>query len=126
MSTVFVVIYCTRMKGREKKRKAEEALGVKDFNDNESENSEQGKAQLHSECVPVGELDNTEFHPPVELPAVEPVGNELLTPRSGTKDSHEEWPLPLSPLPLLFAQAELRDERTGQSESPKHETFYHK
>jgi hypothetical protein len=99
------------MRHRRERRKAEEALGVKDFNDNESENSEQGKAQLHSECVPVRELDNTE----VQRPA-----------RSGTMDSHEEWPLPLSPLPLLFAQAEMRDERTGRSESPKHETFYHK
>jgi hypothetical protein len=124
MSTVFVVIYFTRMK-RQQTRLTEEALG-KDFPDNESENSEQGKAQLHSECVPVRELENTEVQPPVELPAVEPVGNELLTPRSGTMDPHEEWPLPLSPVPLLFAQAELRDERTGRSESPKHETFYHK
>jgi hypothetical protein len=123
MSTVFVVIYFTRMKQRQQAKLADEALGKEEFNDNESENSEQGKAQLHSECVPVGELADTELH---ELPAVEPVGNELLTPRSGTMDPHEEWPLPLSPLPLLFAQAELRDERTGRSESPKHETFYHK
>jgi hypothetical protein len=122
MSTVFVVIYFTRMK-QQRAKKAEEALGVKEFNDNESENTEQGKAQLHSECVPVRELENTEVH---ELPAVEPVGMELHTPRSGTMESPEEWPLPLSPVPLLFAQAELRDERTGRSESPKHETFYHK
>jgi hypothetical protein len=60
----------------------------------------------------------------VELPAPEPVGMELRTPKSGTVEPPEEWPLPLSPLPLLFAMAELRDERTRWNESPRHETYY--
>ena len=46
-----------------------------------------------------------------ELPPLEPVGSELHT----------------SDIPdLLFAMSELRDERTRRSESPKHETFYHR
>jgi hypothetical protein len=76
--------------------------------------------------VPPGELECSEIH---ELPAVEPVGSELLAPRDMPcgEDGpvREEWPLPLSPLPLLFAMSELRDERAGLNESPKHETFYH-
>ncbi len=39
----------------------------------------------------------------------------------------EDWPLsplPLSPVPLLFAMSELRDER-AENVSPKHDTFYH-
>jgi hypothetical protein len=41
----------------------------------------------------------------------------------------EDWPisplpLPLSPLPLLFAMSEMRDDRAGNA-SPRHETFYH-
>jgi hypothetical protein len=50
-----------------------------------------------------------------ELPAVEPVGSELNTPMEARM--REDWPaspygpLPLSPLPLLFAMSELRDQR---------------
>jgi hypothetical protein len=84
--------------------------------------SEQGKAQLHSDCVPAQELGSCEIY---ELPAVEPVGSELRTPRDeAMKESSKERPLPLSPLPLLFAMAELRDKRAGHN-PPKHNTFYH-
>jgi hypothetical protein len=87
----------------------------------DSGDSTQGQSQLHSESLEMGELANNEVH---ELPAVEPVGSELNTPRDGTMDPKEEWPLPLSPLPLLFAMTELRDERAGNNNSPKHETYY--
>jgi hypothetical protein len=60
-----------------------------------------------------------------ELPPLEPVGSELHTPDIPENPSTGS-PLPLSPPPSLFAMAELRDERTGRSESPKHETFYHR
>ncbi len=87
------------------------------------------------------ELESTEVH---ELPALETVGSELNTPMEARPrirlggdgimeesdiDPDEEWamqsPLPLSPLPLLFAMTELRDERMGRSESLRHETYYH-
>jgi len=102
----------------------------KEFKDDDSSHSEiQGKAQLHSECIPVKELENCEVLPPVELPALEPVGSELLTPRDAKLRDEDDWPmspLPLSPLPLLFAMTELRDQRSGIDDSPRHETFYHR
>lgn len=98
----------------------------------------EGKPQLHSECVEARELESTEVH---ELAALEPVGSELNTPMEARpkirlggesireEDEGDEWamqsPLPLSPLPLLFAMSELRDERMGRSESLRHETYYH-
>lgn len=88
------------------------------------EDNDGGKAQLHSDCIPVKEMENTEVVAPVELPALEPVGQEMLTPR-GDMENNKDWPLPISPLPALFASAEIRDERMGVEESPKHETFYH-
>jgi hypothetical protein len=60
-----------------------------------------------------------------ELPPLEPVGSELHIPDILVIPSTGS-PLLLLPLPLLFTMAELRDERTGRSESPKHETFYHR
>lgn len=39
-----------------------------------------GKAQLHGDSMEMGELQGRELLPPVELPAREPVGSELLTP----------------------------------------------
>jgi hypothetical protein len=69
------------------------------------------------------ELENREVH---ELPALEPVGSELNTPMEA-RMREEDWPvspMPLSPLPLLFAMSEMRDERAGNV-SPKHDTFYH-
>lgn len=102
-------------------------MPAKEFLKEEDEEStdSQGKPQLHSECIPRKEMDNTEVIPPVELPALEPVGMELLTPRDETNKAEKDWPLPISPLPALFAMTEIRDERIGTDESPKHETFYH-
>ncbi len=69
---------------------------------------------------------------PAELPALEPVASELSTPTGDVRmrGKDEEWsvpstPLPLSPLPLLFAMSEWRDERAGVKEGPRHETYYH-
>lgn len=96
-------------------------LVIEDLN-GDSSHSTQGKAQLHSDCLPARELGSCEIH---ELPAVEPVGSELHTLRDeATAESRKERPLPLSPLPLLFAMAELRDKRAGHN-PPKHNTFYH-
>lgn len=133
---MFVVIYCTRRKQRreeewelgnlapkEVKEDDEESAGTATMQQ-PPEDNDGGKAQLHSDCVPVREMENTEIIAPVELPALEPVGQEMLTPR-GDVENDKEWPLPLSPLPALFASAEMRDERMGVEESPKHETFYH-
>lgn len=77
----------------------------------------------------VRELENSEVVMPAELPALEPVGSELSTPMDERKGFEDDWPipspLPLSPLPLLFAACEWRDERAGVKEGPKHETYYH-
>ncbi|TVY83841.1 hypothetical protein LSUE1_G001618 [Lachnellula suecica] len=131
--TVFVVIFFTRRKQRREEWELGGATPTKEFTqdfsreEDEESTSSRGreKPQLHSECIPRKELDNTELVPPVELPALEPVGMELLTPREDKENSEREWPLPISPLPALFAMTEIRDERTGWSESPRHETFYH-
>lgn len=101
-----------------------------DFNDNDSTHSQTEKPQLHSECVEAKELENSEVVMPAELPALEPVGSELSTPREERERCEEDWPLPvsplpLSPLPLLFAMSEMRDERAGVVEGPRHETYYH-
>jgi ankyrin repeat protein len=56
------------------------------------------------------ELADTCMQLPAEMPAVEPVGSELYAPT-------EVWPLPLSPLPLLFAMSELRDEKAADRNS---------
>lgn len=84
---------------------------VKNFNDTGSCSS-----TLVGSVMPM-ELETIEVH---ELPALEPVGSELDGPTSTP-----EWPLALSPLPLLFAMTEMRDERGGHNNSPKHDTFYH-
>lgn len=103
-------------------------IPLKEFSDDDSRLSQistQGKAQLHGESLEPKELETCEIH---ELPALEPVGQELVTPRDATLRT-EDWPLsplPLSPLPLLFAMSELRDAREGVEESPRHETFYHR
>jgi hypothetical protein len=130
MATVFVVIYCTRRKHN----REDWALGnikEKEIPDEDQESTrppppdeDAGKAMLHGESLVPKEMENTEVIPPVELPALEPVGMELLTPRSATDNLEKDWPLPVSPLPALFAMTEIRDERTG-ADSPKHNTFYH-
>ena len=70
----------------------------------------------------VSQFSNAEVLPPLELPAIEPVGTELLAP---SDKQGKEWSLPILPLPALFAMSEIRDERTGTDEGSKHETFYH-
>jgi hypothetical protein len=53
------------------------------------------------------------------------VGSELSTPRDG-KNPEEDWAtLPMSPLRVMFVEAELRDQRKRLDEEPKHDTFYH-
>jgi hypothetical protein len=83
-----------------------------------------GPSQVHSECVMPQEVENHEVH---EMPANEPVGIELFAPLSTPLDDEETpiqgWPLALSPLPLLFAMTEMRDEREGSA--TQHDTFYH-
>ncbi|KAH9212067.1 hypothetical protein DL95DRAFT_391917 [Leptodontidium sp. 2 PMI_412] len=131
LCTVIVVIFFTR-------RRHMQTLAMmnpptisitKQFNDGESTHSQPSKAQLHSDCIEAKELENSEVVMPAELPALEPVGSELSTPRDERTQCDEDWPLPMSPLPmsplpLLFAMSELRDERAGVKEGPKHETFY--
>jgi hypothetical protein len=119
MVMVFLVIYFRRQKQRVDILAVEAAKDMKDEED-DSGDSSQGISRLHPNTVELGELDNTEVH---ELAAVEPVGLELNTPRDAIMDPMEEWPLPLSPLPLLFAMTELRDERAGNDHSPKHDTY---
>ncbi len=87
------------------------------------------KAHLRAEVAAPVEAEVHEVH---ELPAVEPVGSELSTPIFA-RTREDVWPvspmtpaMPLSPLPQLFAEAELRDQRKGVGDkSPKHDTFYH-
>jgi len=125
VATVAIVIYFTRRKERRNALAIEAERDIKEeehHEDDDSGESTQAKAQLHSESVEMRELENNEVH---ELPAAEPVGSELNTPRDGGMDPIDEWPLPLSPLPLLFAMTELRDERAGNNYSPKHDTYYH-
>lgn len=85
------------------------------------------KAQLHADPAPSAEVEIYEVH---ELPAVEPVGSELSTPmKARMKDDQPVSPMgtmPLSPLPLLFAMTEMRDQRNGVWDvSLRHDTFYH-
>jgi hypothetical protein len=129
MATVFVVIYCTRRKHN--REEGWELGNIKEVSEEDQESTrpppadeDAGKAMLHSQSVEPKEMENTEIIAPVELPALEPVGMELLTPRSATDNREKDWPLPVSPLPALFAMTEIRDERTG-ADSPKHNTFYH-
>jgi len=121
IATVVVVIYFTRRKQRQDAETTVVGKIDKDIEDDDSGDSTQGKPQLHSDCVPVGELEAVEVH---ELAAVEPVGSELNTPRDGKMAPIEDWPLPISPLVAMFVATEIRDERTQNNSSPKHETYY--
>jgi hypothetical protein len=94
---------------------------VKNSNHSGSASSPLAKAQFHSESVMHSELENSEVF---ELPAVEPVGSELSTLIDEEAIFIPGWQLPLSPLPLLFAMSELRDERGEHNAPPKHDTFY--
>jgi hypothetical protein len=151
MATVFIVIFFTRRKQRKEQikevikfveiEKAPPAKEIRsDSPDSGAESTHSGdggevaereKLQLHAEpAIPV-EAETTEIY---EMPAVEPVGSELNTPMDARRrlaDGEEEWPvsprtpMPMSPLPLLFAMTELRDQRNGGEQSPRHDTFYH-
>jgi len=92
--------------------------------DNESEFGESRVASPHpqphiEEDVEPKELETVEIY---ELPASEPVGAELHTPRDGKMDEGD-WPLPMGALRAMFVETEMRDERMGD-ESPQHQTFY--
>lgn len=119
MIAVFVAIYFRRRRQRVDVLPVEAAKDIKEEDDDLGDLT-QGRGQLNLNSIEVVELDNNEVH---ELAALEPVGSELNTPRDANMDPIE-WPLPLSPVPLLFAMTELRDERTGNDDSPKHETYY--
>ncbi|KAE9373050.1 hypothetical protein N431DRAFT_337466 [Stipitochalara longipes BDJ] len=129
--TVITVIFFTRRKQRREQArediKLDELEKPKLFHDADSAHSPSApeKAQLHAESAPPVEVEVHEVH---ELPAVEPVGSELSTPMEA-RMREEEWPvspMPLSPLPLLFAMTEMRDQRNGVGDvSPRHDTFYH-
>ncbi|KAI9650911.1 hypothetical protein NHQ30_000946 [Ciborinia camelliae] len=66
-----------------------------------------GKAQLHGDSMEMRELHGKEVIPPVELPAMEPVGSELLTPIG--KSSRRKWKSegsPVSPISPLGEENE--------------------
>ncbi|TAQ86097.1 hypothetical protein B7494_g5575 [Chlorociboria aeruginascens] len=124
IGTVFIVIYCTR-RIQNRKMMIETQPKIFKIDDDAASQSTQRKAQLHADSVSVKELDNTEIRPPVELPVPEPVGSELITPKLDSIEATDDWPLPLSPLAALFAMTEMRDEKAGLDDSPRHDTFYH-
>lgn len=121
VATVFIVIYFTRRKYRREdetiiaenhKRQFEHGRNHPDSTSSQSPtNSAQAK-----------ELEANEIY---ELPAVEPVGSELSTPKNGEMDPKAEWPLPITPLRAMFAMTEIRDKRVGSSMARRHETYYH-
>ncbi|PMD17839.1 hypothetical protein NA56DRAFT_727881 [Hyaloscypha hepaticicola] len=67
--------------------------------------------QPHSDRIPTPELADTQLS---EMPALEPIQPEL----EDHNHSAEVCPLPLLPVPFLFAMSELRDERQRNSASP--------
>jgi len=120
LATVIVVIVCTKRKQRREVVALRQEFEI-DKKALEEDSYNSWKPQLHSEDVKPRELEINEVY---ELAAPEPVGSELSTPRDGNMEPIEEWPLPISPLRALFASSELRDQRIGRSDSPKHETYY--
>jgi hypothetical protein len=97
----------------------------KDVSDTDS-NRSSTQTQVLRISIPLEELAVNEVH---EMPAVEPVGSELTTPRDTmladeTGEGREGWHLPVGPVPAMFAMSELRDQRVVRP-LPKHETFYH-
>lgn len=113
MAIIITIIYFIR-------RKFVRAALAREQVENQAREKEESDDSGESQLGHV-ELENTEVH---ELPAPEPVGSELNSPRDGHMDPIEEWPLPLSPLTLTFAMTELRDKREENNNSPKHETYY--
>lgn len=119
LMTVVLVILFTR---RRQQRVYEARQDVKNGPEGEGKDNDDGRSQPPPEIVEPKELETFEIY---EMPVPDPVGSELSTPRTGTfKSDGEEWPLPLSPLPMLFALTEMRDVKMGRSESPKHATYY--
>ena len=113
MATVFVVIFFTRRRQRRADMVALPPSTGKDFDTDSNRTSRQTNVTPDLRItVPPVEVANQEIH---ELPALEPVGTEMHTPRDtnvgGGKEEEEKWPLPLSPLSFLFAMSELRDQR---------------
>ena len=88
VATIFMVIYCTKRKQKREEWELGGVLPAKLLPRDEDEETMAlpGKPQLHSECIPRKEMENTQVIPPVELPALEPVGTELLTPRNETNN----------------------------------------
>jgi hypothetical protein len=123
VATVLIVIYFTRRKYRLDAVAMNAVKDTKEEDDiaDDSGESTQAQPQSPSESMEMGELENNEVY---ELAAAEPVGSELNTPRDGTADSSEQWPLPITPLRALFAMSEIRDERAGNNTSPQHDTYY--
>ncbi|KAF7945571.1 hypothetical protein EAE96_010338 [Botrytis aclada] len=76
-----------------------------------------GKAQLHGESMEMRELQGREIMAPVELPAREPVGSELLTPVGKSfKRKRKREASPVSPL------VSTRVEGLGEHKYEKGET----
>jgi hypothetical protein len=119
MLTVIIVIYFTRRKQRRDAREWNLGDKPKNLEDDDSGESTQAKPQLHSESLPAKELETNEVF---ELPAREPVGSELTTP---AEERATDWPLPITPLRAMFVQAEWQDEKAGNDNAPKHDTYYH-
>jgi hypothetical protein len=139
--TVIIVIFFTRRKRKQQDMQSKAMIKMDEIEkpklfDNDADSAASPaapeKARVHAEvAAEIPAPVEAEVHEVYELPAVEPVGSELSTPIFA-RTREDVWPvspmtpMPLSPLPLLFAEAELRDQRKGVGDkSPKHNTFYH-
>ncbi len=121
MSTVFLVIFFTR-RNYNRSRTLPPPKDINDTDSNRSSTQTQG-LQI---SIPLEELAVNEVH---EMPALEPVGSELTTPKDTmpageTGEGRERWHLPVGPSPAMFARSEWRDQRVVRA-LPKHDTFYH-
>ncbi|KAH8593556.1 hypothetical protein B0O99DRAFT_206300 [Bisporella sp. PMI_857] len=115
---ILLIVYTTRTR-----RNVADKSGLENKEDASSDGDDsttRDEMDLHSEAAEPQELENIEVY---ELPAAEPVGNELHTPREGKGEKEDNWPLPVSPLRAMFAMSVLRDEKRGD-EGPKHHTYY--
>ncbi|KAN0098962.1 hypothetical protein V8E51_014625 [Hyaloscypha variabilis] len=141
IGTVIIVIFFTRRKRKQQDMQSKAMIKMDEIEkpklfDNDADSAASPaapeKARVHAEvAAEIAAPVEAEVHEVHELPAVEPVGSELSTPIFA-RTREDVWPvspmtpMPLSPLPLLFAAAELRDQRNGVGDkSPKHDTFYH-
>lgn len=118
LAAILIVIFLIRR--QQKQQPTNFPVETKEVDDDsEPGDSTRATPQPLPEIVEPKELEAVEVY---ELPAAEPVGIELHTPRDGKMDE-EDWPLPMGPLRAMFVEAEMRDERMGD-ESPNHQTFY--